>query len=203
MRKYHIHILLIILGTILYFMANFQRVAVPGPIFDTLQNDFNISAPFVTSFGAIFMYVYALSLLIVGLLVDKFSGIKVMLVGGIVFSLGAILFSHTSNLWILYFARALLGFGAATFYLSLLQESKKCFPDRYFGIVISIILFSGFLGGVCANAPFVYAADKFGWREVLNFLGIIIVFITVLYAIFQHSLKPIQENKKVHICLKP
>ena len=78
MRKYHLHIALIVLGTILYFMANFQRVAIPGAIFDTLQLDLNLSAPYITSLGAVFMYAYALSLLVIGLLVDKFSGLNLI-----------------------------------------------------------------------------------------------------------------------------
>lgn len=202
-RKYYIHISLIILGIILYFMANFHRVAVPGPIFDILQKDFSISAPYVTAFGAIFMYVYAIGNLFIGILVDKFSGIKVLLFGSIIFSLGAILFTHTNSLPLVYFARALLGLGAASFYLSLLQEAKKCFPDRYFGIAVSVIIFTGFLGGVFANAPFIAIVDKIGWRSALDCMTVFIIIATVLFASTQHLLKTLHENKKVHICLAP
>ena len=34
-----VEIILVILGSILYFAANIQRVAVPGAIFDVLQNE--------------------------------------------------------------------------------------------------------------------------------------------------------------------
>ena len=79
MRKYHTHITLIFLACILYVMANFQRVAIPGAIFDTLQADLQANAPTITSFGATFMYTYAFSLLAIGMLVDRFSGVKVIL----------------------------------------------------------------------------------------------------------------------------
>ena len=82
MRKYHTHITLIILACILYVMANFQRVAIPGAIFDILQADLGAKAPTITSFGATFMYSYAFSLLAIGILVDRFSGVKVILWGG-------------------------------------------------------------------------------------------------------------------------
>lgn len=203
LRKYYIHILLIILGVILYFVAHFHRVAVPGPIFDVLQKDFAVSAPYVTAFGAIFMYVYALTNLFAGILIDKYSGIKVLLIGSIIFCIGAILFTHTNNLVLLYTARALLGMGAATFYLSLLYEIKKCFPNKYFGIAISLVLFIGYLGGVFANAPFIVIVDKVGWRSALDYMTIFIVITTVLFVYIQHLLKNIHQNEKVHLCLKP
>lgn len=203
MRKYYIHILLIILGTILYFGANFERVAIPGAIFDTLQTDFSLTAPQVTAFGAIFMYAYAFTLFFSGLLVDKFTGIKVLLAGSTIFSLGAFLFTNSSNLWVLYTARALLGCGAATFYISLIEEAKKCFPDKYFGVAISVILFLGFLGGVCANAPFIALCEAFGWKNILNIIGIIFMIVTVSYGFFHLPLKTLHENKKVKFCPKP
>lgn len=203
MRKYYVHILLIILGTALYFLAHFQRVAVPAPIFDLLQSELNVSAIKITAFSAIFMYSYALSTLFCGILVDKFGGVKVLLFGSIIFSIGSILFSNTDIISLMYLARSLTGFGAATFYLGLLHEAKKCFPDKYFGVAISIILFTGYTGGVCANAPFVTVSEVFGWKKVLNIIAIISIIVTLLFLLVQHLLKSIHENDKVHISFEP
>jgi len=43
-RKPWAEICLVILGSILYFMANLQRVAVPGTMFDTLTHDLQTTA---------------------------------------------------------------------------------------------------------------------------------------------------------------
>ncbi len=203
MRKYYIHILLIILGTALYFLAHFQRVAVPAPIFDLMQSELNVSATKITSFSAIFMYSYALSTLFCGILTDKFGGVKVLLFGAIIFSIGSILFSNTDIIPLMYFARGLTGLGAATFYLGLLHEAKKCFPDKYFGVALSIILFAGYTGGVCANAPFVTASEIFGWKDVLNIIAIISIVVASLFIFVQHLLKSVHENDKVHISFEP
>ena len=103
----------------------------------------------------------------------------------------------------MYLARSLTGLGAATFYLGLLHEAKKCFPDKYFGVAISIILFIGYTGGVCANAPFVTASEIFGWKEVLNVVAIVSIIVTLLFIFVQHLLKSIHENDKVHISFEP
>ena len=90
MRKYYTHIVLILLALVLYFMANFQRVAIPGAIFDTLQQDLNLSASSVTALSACFMYSYAVSLLFCGILSDRYGAVKVIMCG-------ALLFSHLSQ----------------------------------------------------------------------------------------------------------
>ena len=164
MRKYYIHIALIVLTVIIYFMTNFQRVAIPGAIFDVLQNDLSLNAPMVTSLGAVFMYSYAISLLFCGILVDKFGGIRIITIGSFLFAVGAMLFPNTTNIFILYLSRFLLGIGGATFYLAVIPEIKKCFPDKYFSIILSVVLLIGYVGGICANAPFIYFTKTF-WPD--------------------------------------
>ena len=46
---------LILLGALFYFIANFQRIAIPGAVFDVLQQELSVTAPYITAFGAIFM----------------------------------------------------------------------------------------------------------------------------------------------------
>ena len=96
-KSIFINITLIFLGTMFYFFANFQRIAIPGAIFDILEQELRVTAPYITAFGAIYMYVYAFTQLINGVLVDRFGGFRIMLTGGIILSLGALLFPVTSN----------------------------------------------------------------------------------------------------------
>lgn len=184
-------------------MANFQRVAIPGAIFDILQSDLGAKAPTITSFGATFMYSYAFSLLVIGILVDRFNGVRVILWGGILFALGGLIFPNTTCLPVLYFSRMLIGAGAACFYLSLVQEVKKCFPDKYFGISVSLMLITGYMGGVCANAPFIMVAHAFSWQVVMNVLAILTLIVVVIYAFVLHFLHGVPENKHVHFSLEP
>ena len=203
MRKYYTHIVLILLALVLYFMANFQRVAIPGAIFDTLQQDLNLSASSVTALSACFMYSYAVSLLFCGILSDRYGAVKVIMCGALLFSLGALIFPNTTNIYFLYLSRIILGFGAATFYLCLVQEAKKCFPDKYFGISVSLMLITGYMGGVCANAPFIFFADKFAWQNILNVLGILTFVVTVLFCAERGFLRHIPVNKNAKFSIEP
>ena len=115
---------LISLGALFYFFANFQRIAIPGAVFDLLQQELSVSAPYITAFGAIFMYLYAINQLIIGVLVDRFGGLRVMLTGGIILGIGALLFPISTNLPLMYFSRVLVGIGGSCFYLSLIRELR-------------------------------------------------------------------------------
>ena len=76
-RKYRLYFLLFC-GTMLYFLANVQRVAIPGTVFNLLQERLQVSAPWITGLGSAFMYVYALNQLAVGLLVERYGGARVI-----------------------------------------------------------------------------------------------------------------------------
>ena len=203
MRKYYTHIILIVLALVLYFMANFQRVAVPGAIFDVLRSQLSLTAPAITALSAVFMYSYAISLLFCGILVDRYGAVKVILCGALLFSLGSIIFPNTNNIYMLYFSRSLLGFGSAAFYLSLVHEAKKCFPDKYFGICVSLMLITGYLGGVFANAPFVYLSNFFTWQSILTFMAIITIVATLLFCVERGFLHHIPVNYNAKFSLTP
>ena len=190
---------LILLGALFYFIANFQRIAIPGAVFDVLQQELSVTAPYITAFGAIFMYIYAFNQLVIGVLVDRFGGLRVMFAGGAILGLGALLFPISSNLPLMYFSRVLVGLGGSTFYLSLIRELREFFSDKNFGIAISVMLCIGYCGGIAANAPFVFMMQHINWREILLFIGGIVAAGVILFALLSTKIKfpEINENVKL------
>ena len=198
-KGFVLQISLIVLGILFYFVANFQRIAVPGAIFDVLEQELNVSAPQITAFGAIFMYIYAFTQLLNGVFVDRYGGYRVMLVGGIIMSLGCLIFPLSSNLLVLYFSRALLGLGGSMFYLSLIKELGNLFSEKDFGIALSIMLFIGYAGGIAANAPFVLAMKFVSWREILLIIAGIVIISVVAYLLILPKLELRDINKSVKL----
>ena len=166
-KNFILHLSLIFLGMLFYFIANFQRIAIPGAVFDVLEQELSVGAPQITAVGALFMYIYAFTQLLNGIFVERYGGYRIMLVGAVVMSLGCLMFPLTSNLTLMYFARALLGLGGSMFYLSLIKELSNLFSEKDFGLALSIMLFVGYAGGIAANAPFVLAMRVLTWREIL------------------------------------
>ena len=195
--------ILISLGAMFYFFANFQRIAIPGAVFDLLQEELSVSAPYITAFGAIFMYLYAFNQLVIGVLVDRFGGLRVMLTGGIILGLGALLFPISSSLPLMYFSRVLVGIGGSTFYLSLIRELRECFSDKNFGIAISVMLCIGYCGGIAANAPFEFMMRYMNWREILVILALVILLGVLVFIALSFKIKYPEINQNVKLRTLP
>ena len=192
-------ITLIILGSLLYFAANLQRVAVPGAIFDVLQNDLHTTAQCITSLGASFMYIYALSQLIIGILIARFGGFRVITAGSVLFFAGSLLFPLVKTLPLLYLSRILIGFGSATFYIGMINETRRLVPKKNFGIVLSLILLIGYLGGIIANAPLVICIHNLGWRETFMITGIATAIVCSLFIAIDKTIKHPPIDRTVHM----
>ncbi len=202
-KNFLLHLGLILLGVLFYFVANFQRIAVPGAIFDILEQELSVGAPQITAFGAIYMYVYAFTQLLNGVFVDRYGGYRVMIVGAIIMGLGCLIFPLTSNLPLMYFARALLGLGGSMFYLSLIKELGLLFEEKDFGIALSVMLFIGYAGGIAANAPFVMAMRVLSWREILLVIAGIVIVSIIAYFVIMSKTQFKEVNKHVELKLLP
>ncbi|MFH1477518.1 MAG: MFS transporter [Verrucomicrobiota bacterium] len=153
----------------LYFLSYFQRVAVPGTVFNELQVDFNASAVAITTLGALFLYVYGFWQIFAGLLADRFGGLRMLLIGGTLMTIGALVFPLARSLPLLYATRVLVAFGAGFMYISLIKEIDMLFDRRHFAMLLSITLFFGYSGGLFGTFPLERIVDWFGWRA--SFLG--------------------------------
>ena len=200
MKKFPIaEILLVILGAILYFMANIQRVAVPGAFFGVLQQDLQATAQAITALGAIFMYVYALGQLVIGVLIARFGGFRVVTVGALLFFVGSLLFPFSQSLIMLYISRLFIGLGSASFYLGMINETRRLVQKKNFGVVLSLILFVGYMGGIIANAPLVLCIRQIGWRETFLVTGVITAILALLFIIIDRFVKHVDVDKSVHM----
>lgn len=198
-----VEITLVILASLLYFAANLQRVAVPGAVFTLLQTDLKTTAQSIASLGSYFMYVYALSQLVIGIFISKYGGFKVITFGAILFFIGSLIFPVAQTLPLLYFSRILIGIGSASFYLALIAETKKIVPHKNFGVVLSIVLLVGFMGGIVANAPLVICIEKLGWRDTFWITGVATAIIAIIFIAISRFTVSEQEDKTVKFNLSP
>ena len=198
-RKPWAEIVLVVLGSILYFMANLHRVAVPGAMFDVLSHDLQATAQAVTALGSIFMYSYAIGQLVIGVLIARFGGFRVVTIGSLLFFLGSLLFPFANSLSLLYVSRLLIGLGSASFYLGMINETRRLVPKKNFGVVLSLILFVGYLGGIVANAPLVVCMHNLGWRQSFLIAGVVTAILSLLFVLTDKTVKHVPVDKTVHM----
>lgn len=201
-RKPWAEFFLILLGSVLYFMANLQRVAVPGAMFDVLTSDLKTTAQTVTTFGAIFMYSYAIGQLLIGVLVARFGGFRVVTAGSVVFFAGSLIFPFANSIPIMYISRFLIGLGSASYYLGMINETRRLVSKKNFSVVLSLILFIGYLGGIVANAPMVVCMQKLGWRTAFIIAGILTTIISLIFIAIDKTIKHVEIDKTVHMDLE-
>lgn len=158
---------------LIYFFAYFQRLALPGTIFDELQSEFHASAAAITALGAIFLYVYGFMQFFTGLLADRFGGARVLLTGGAVLAVSSIVFPLVHSLPWLYLMRALTGLGASLVFISIVKELDTMVAARHFAMMLCVVLFVGYAGGVAGTMPLAHAVAIWGWRLAMLVCGVL------------------------------
>ncbi len=168
-RKYEVAMVLGMAG--LYFFSFFQRVAIPGTIFNELQSQYSISAAAVTRLSAIYLFVYASMQVFAGLLADRFGGIKVIIISGCLLFAGSLLFPFSEGQTELYLSRALVGLGASMMYLCIVKETDHYFRGKNFAPVFGLICFIGYSGGLVGTRPFRGLVEHTNWQTACIYVA--------------------------------
>ena len=137
--------------TAIYFFSVFQRVAVPGTIFNELQLAFSASAAAIAALGSIYLYIYGAMQIFVGMFSDMLGSSRTLIIGGILLAAGSIFFPGGETLGQLYFARGLVGLGASLIYISMLKHVNTFFSLEMFPLVFACGLIVGYSGGLAAT----------------------------------------------------
>ena len=145
-----------------YTFVNFQK-AILVSIFDQMGGDFGVKAAGTMSFTATFMLVYSAMQLVTGQLVDRYGGGRILVVGSLFMTVGAVMFPLSQWLWMVYLARVLTGIGAATIYLCAVKEIDRLFPGS-FTKVLGITMLVGYLGTGLAELLKWAVEPLGGWR---------------------------------------
>ncbi len=170
-RRQRAALLVLGLMSCLYFFSYFQRVAVPGTVFDELQKEFSASAGTIAALSSIYLYIYGGLQIFIGLAADRWGGARVLLTGGILLSLGGAVFPMAHSIPELYAARILVGLGASAMFISIVKEIDSLFESRHFAIILGLALMVGYTGGLFGTLPCERIVAWLGWRPALGIAG--------------------------------
>ena len=90
-------------GVIMYFFTNMSKVLIPGTVFNELQSA-GLDVKSISALGAFYMYAYAGSQLLTGIFSDRYGGVRILLIGGSMFTAGTIGFPFMENIYLMYFS---------------------------------------------------------------------------------------------------
>ena len=154
---------------VLYIVSQFLRNSV-GVIAPNLAAEIGLTPIEIGLLSSIYFFVFAATQLPLGVALDRFGPKLCMLVSIGFTVLGCVLFALAHDAGGLVAARALLGFGTASFLMAPVALYARWFPPERFSTFAGIQLGLGSLGAIFATAPLAFATASFGWR--MTFLGV-------------------------------
>lgn len=172
----------------IYFFSFFQRVAVPGTVFDRLMSEYHTSAAWVAGLSTLFMSIYGVMQFASGALNDRYGATRVILACGLLLTLGSFLFPLAPTLGWLYAARAIVGLGASLAFVSLVKELDYLYTPREFPTYLGLAMFLGYAGGLAGTLPFERAVGAWGWRPSLLAAAVLCaVAVMLAYLLFRRA----------------
>lgn len=155
-----------------YFFSQIHRYAL-GIIGPVIAEDYGLSTAQLGILGSALLYTYAAMQIPTGLLADKISPKKMLIMSCVLASASSVLFAMSSNFTNLVIARAMTGVATALVYVPALAIIRNQFGDAAYGSMVGFIVAMGKAGNVAATAPLKWLNDLVGWKATFFTVGII------------------------------
>ena len=153
----------------LYIVSQFLRNSV-GVIAPNLAAEMGLTPIEIGLLSSMYFFCFAAVQLPLGVALDRFGPKRCLLASVGLTILGCALFATAHSASSLVVARALLGFGTASFLMAPVALYARWFAPERFSTFAGIQLGVGSLGALFATAPLAYATASYGWRT--TFLGV-------------------------------
>ena len=184
------------LGALFYFYEFLLNVS-PGVMMHDMMRSFDGSAKMVSTMASIYLWVYGLMQIPVGVLLDRYGPRWLLTFAALTCAVGAFVFSLAEGMTGAYLGRAMLGFGAAFAIVGCMKIIANWFPPRRFAFLLGCVLFIGMFGAVFGEAPLAFLVHLYSWRTSLQILGVAGLVIAILiFAI-------LRDSPDVHAKIKP
>ena len=162
-----------------YILSFFQRFA-PAGIAQDLASTFHTSAASLGALASTYFYVYTLTQIPTGVLVDTVGPRRILAMGGLIGGVGSLLFGFAPSFGWALVGRTLIGLGVSVTFVAMLKLIAVWFDENRFATMVGVCLLVGNLGSVLAGSPLSATAQAFGWRTVFLAVGVISIVLGVL-----------------------
>lgn len=169
----------------IFFAFEFFQINVFSSLDTELMKKFNCTAKDLGLFSSIYFYGNLISLIPIGIMLDRYSTRFLILLSMFFSLIGICIFSFSDTLFISSIGRLILGMtGGAICFSSALKLCSNWFSINEMPKVTSIIVSIGMIGGILSQAPFSYLIYKIGYIQAsyINiYIGVIIYIIMYLF----------------------
>ncbi len=179
----------------LFYSYQFVVRSSPNMLTDELTATFSVDITKLGNFASYYYIAYALSLIPLGLLMDKFRPQKLFSIGSILCAVSCFIFAYTSNFEIACLSRLIFGVGASCGFLGTVKIGTLYLPPKHLSKVVALAMVFGTIGGALSQTPLEFLINFIGWRSTFVSLGITGIIFSLLFLIFS-SHSPRQNLKE-------
>jgi MFS family permease len=173
-------------GLSAYIVAVLHRTSLGVAGLDA-QVRFDIGAGALASFAVLQLLVYAALQVPVGLLLDRFGSVRLVVGGALVMAAGQALMAFSDGVTGAVLARVLVGAGDAMTFISVLRLVPQWFPGRRVPVVTQLTGLVGQLGQVLSAVPLAALLAGAGWSAGFVSASAAGVFVAILALVALHD----------------
>jgi MFS family permease len=182
------------LGCLFYFYEFLLQVS-PSVMGAELMHDFSITSQTLGILSGIYYYSYSPMQLPCGILMDRFGPHRVLTFATTICAISTLAFSLTTDIYVAYLARFMIGFGSAFAVVGILKLAANWFKPERFVLLTGLMVTMGMLGAIGGQTPLAILVDAYGWRHSMMIMGCVGLVLALLIFIIAQD-KP--KNAKIH-----
>jgi MFS family permease len=162
---------LVCVASSLFFFYEFIQGNMFASIADNIMRDFHIQADKMTYLSSVYYLSNVLFLFVAGLLLDRFSTKKTMLLAMLFCVLSTFVLALSHSFYVALWCRFVTGIGSAFCFLGPIRIVSRWFPPKRMALVTGIIVTMAMSGGMLAQYPLTKLVLYVGWRDALQWVA--------------------------------
>lgn len=155
----------------LFFFYEFIQGNMFASIADNIMYDLHVQADKMAYLSSIYYLSNVLFLFVAGIVLDRFSTKKTILVAMLLCVLSTFILAHAHSFYLALFCRFVTGIGSAFCFLGPVRLASRWFPPQRMAMVAGVIVTMAMTGGMLAQYPLTKLVAQIGWRDALVQVG--------------------------------
>ena len=148
-----------------FFFYQFILINIFNAFNEPMLREFHLSAAQIGHVSASYFFAGMLSLILAGIILDRYSVRKVIITAFSVTILSTAFFSIAPTPFYAGLARFIAGISGTYCFLGPMKVASRWFPPQRLALIIGLIVSYAMIGGIIAQTPITLLADAVGWRQ--------------------------------------
>ena len=157
----------VVLSASLFFFYIFVQMTMFNAINDDFATSLCFDAQQLSGICSCYFFGNVLFLFPAGMILDRFSVKKSLLIAYVVAVIATYVFAVASDLKMLSLARFVIGMSGAFAFLSVVKLASQWFDSHKIALVIGVVVMLATCGGIVAQTPLAMFGAAYGWRKAV------------------------------------